>query len=251
MNSWRHVLDEATRLRRAGEFDRAREIIKEHKPTDTREQAAVRAVVWAHEPFWWEIVQGRRCRLRRRAAQDVPFIRSLWADREFMSAFNRFARLLPASDSDLGNLLAREHASIITEARAIHWTIETLDARKVGILSLVDVALSNRRAEILIGLKDFPYSGIAAEAMLLAMEFGFNKAGLNKLYSLIYAGNESSIRNTAHLGFEIEGRLREHVVDPNTRQPVDLIQTGLLRSDLQKAVLTRLSRRLLRRDLKF
>jgi RimJ/RimL family protein N-acetyltransferase len=167
-----------------------------------------------------------------------------------MAAFNRFARPLPVSDAELGALLARERASLITDSRAVHWTIETLDARKVGILSLVDVALSNRRAEVLIGIKEFPYSGIAVEAMLLGIEFGFGMMRLNKIYSLIYAGNETSLRNTVHLGFEVEGHLREHVVDPRTKKPVDLIQTGLLRSDLGKRVLARLSRRLLGRELR-
>lgn len=249
MTSWRQTLEEAARLRHAGEFARAREVIRQFKPANSLEQRTTQTVAWAHEPFWWQIVAGRRCRLRRRSMEDAEFIRQMWADANFMSAFNRFARPLPAADSDLARLLAREHASIITDARSIHWTIETQDARKVGILSLVDASLANRRAEILIGVRNFPYSGIAAEAMLLAIEFGFGMMGLHKIYSLIYAGNEVSLRNAEHLGFEIEGRLRQHVVDPATKRPVDLIEVGLLRSDLTKPIFRKLSRRLLGREL--
>jgi len=251
MTSWRQVLDEAARLRHAGEFDRAREVAKQFKPADSLERRTAQTVAWAHEPFWWRIIEGRRCRLRRRSVQDLAFIRRMWADENFMSAFNRFARPLPAADSDLARLLSREYASIITDAKSIHWTIETQDGRKVGILSLVDVSLANRRAETLIGIKEFPYSGISVEAMLLAIEFGFSMMGLHKMYALIYSGNETSLRNTVHLGFEVEGRLREHIVDPKTGQPVDLTQTGLLRSDLTKPIFGKLSRRLLGRELKF
>ena len=173
----------------------------------------------------------------------------MWADDEFMSSFNRFARPLPAADSDLATLLARECASIITDANSIHWTVETYDGKKAGVLSLLAISLANRRAEILIGVREFPYLGIAAEAMLLAMEFGFSLMGLHKIYSLIYSDNEASLRNTVHGGFKVEGHLREHVVDPKTNRHVDVVQTGLLRSDLNNPVLDKLSRRLLGRRL--
>jgi ribosomal-protein-alanine N-acetyltransferase len=250
MASWRQTLDAAAALRQAGNFEQARELVRQYQPANAQEQRAARLTAWAHEPFWWQAVVGRRCRLRRRSVEDVAFVRSLWAHEEFMSSFNRFARPLPAADADLAGLLTREHASIVTDARSVHWTIEMLDGKKVGMVSLVDVALANRRAETLIGIREFPYAGIAVEAMLLAIEFAFGAMGLNKLYTLIYAGNEASLRNTVHLGFEVEGRLRQHVVDPRTREPVDLVQTGLLRSDLAKPVLGRMSRRLLGRGLR-
>jgi len=244
------MLDEAARLRHAGEFDQAREVIRRFQPANSLEQRTAQMAAWAHEPFWWRTIEGRRCRLGRRSIQDTAFIRRLWADENFMSAFNRFARPLPTADSDLASLLSREHASVITDARSVHWTIETQDGRKVGMLSLVDVSLGNKRAETLIGIKDFPYSGISVEAMLLAVEFGFSMMGLNKIYSLIYAGNESALRSAVHFGFEVEGRLREHVVDPTTKRPVDLVQAGLLRSDLTKPIFKKLSRRLLGRELR-
>jgi RimJ/RimL family protein N-acetyltransferase len=81
------------------------------------------------------------------------------------------------------------------------------------------------------------------------MEFGFGLMSLHKIYSLIYSDNKTSLRNTVHGGFKVEGHLREHVVDPKTNQRVDVVQTGLLRSDLNSAILDKLSRRLLGRRL--
>jgi diamine N-acetyltransferase len=115
-------------------------------------------------------------------------------------------------------------------------------------VSFVDISPSNRRAEVLIGLAEFPYLGMATEAMLLAMEFGFRMMGLHKIYSMLYANNEAARRNTVHLGFRIEGHLREHVADPRTHQRIDVLQLGLLRSDLDKRI-DRLSLRLLGRRL--
>ncbi|HEX9853603.1 MAG TPA: GNAT family protein [Woeseiaceae bacterium] len=249
MASWRQILEEAARLRHSGQFDQARELIKQFKPADSLEQRSKQVIVWAHEPFWWRVIEGRRCRLRRRDAQDVAFIRRLWKDEHFISAFNRFAVRLPASDVGLANLLSREYASIVTESNSIHWAVETKGGVQAGVLSFTNFSIPNRRAETLIGITEFPYSGISVEAMLLAVEFGFGSMGLHKIYSLIYSDNEISLRNTLHLGFEVEGRLREHVVDPKTKQPLDLIQTGLLRSDLTKLVFSRLGRRLLGREL--
>lgn len=249
MASWRQILEEAARLRHSGQFDQARELIKQFKPADSLEQRSKQVIVWAHEPFWWRIIEGRRCRLRRRDAQDAAFIRSLWADESFISAFNRFAARLPVSDSSLANLLNHEYASVVVEAKSIHWTVETKDGDRMGILSFTNFSLANRRAEVMIGITAFPYSGIAVEAMLLAIEFGFGSMELHKIYSQIYSDNEISLRNTLHLGFEVEGRLQEHVVDPKTKQPLDLIQTGLLRFDLTKPVFSRLGRRLLGREL--
>ena len=248
-SSWRETLEEAARWRFRGEFDRARQVVRDFRPATAAEHRVAHLVAWAHEAFWWQAVEGRRCRLRRRSAQDAAFVRSVWADEQFMSSFNRFARPLPAADSDLATLLARECASIITDANSIHWTVETHDGKKAGVLSLLDISLANRRAEILIGVREFPYLGIAAEAVLLAMEFGFSLMGLHKIYSLIYSDNEVSLRNTVHGGFKVEGHLREHVVDPKTKQHVDVVQTGLLRSDLNNPILDKLSRRLLGRRL--
>ena len=249
MGSWRQLQERAARLRHARQFERARELISEFQPADAIEQRSKQVLAWAHEPFWWRIIEGRRCRLRRRDAGDVVFIRSLWADESFISAFNRFTVRLSPSDSGLANVLTQEYASIVIETKSIHWTVETKDGEKVGILSFTNFSLANRRAEVMIGITAFPYSGVAVEAMLLAIEFGFGRMGLHKIYSQIYSDNETSLRNTIHLGFEVEGRLREHVVDPKTKQPLDLIQTGLLRSDLTKPVFSRLARRLLGREL--
>ena len=69
--------------------------------------------------------------------------------------------------------------------------------------------------------------------------------GFHKLYSFIYEDNPHSLKGTLHLGFKQEGLLREHILDPATRQFVNLIQTGLLSSEVDSSANLRLMERLL------
>lgn len=249
MASWRDTLQEAARRRQLGEFNQAHEAILSFRPANEHEARTARIIAWAHEPFWWRSIEGRRCSLRRRSTQDLELVRSMWVDEKFMWSFNRFARPLPAADRDLAVFLAREHSSIVTEARSVHWTIETKNDHKVGVISFTDISLANRRAEILIGIREYPYLGIAAEAMLLALEFGFCMMRLHRIYSLVYSDNEKARRNAMHIGFELEGRLREHVVDSKTGHPAGALRMGLLRSHLNKPAVDKLSIKLLGRRL--
>ena len=70
--------------------------------------------------------------------------------------------------------------------------------------------------------------------------------GFHKLYSFIYEDNPHSLKGTLHLGFKQEGLLREHVMDPTSGRFVNLIQTGLLASEVDSKSNLRLMERLLK-----
>jgi hypothetical protein len=53
------------------------------------------------------------------------------------------------------------------------------------------------------------------------------------------------LKSTLHLGFKIEGDLRQEIIDPKTGNFVDLIRTGLLAEDAFNASNIRLMDRLL------
>jgi hypothetical protein len=98
-------------------------------------------------------------------------------------------------------------------------------------MSLTDLSLQNRRAEILLGvLPEAPF-GLATAAMLMQFHFFFKLMKFNKLYSLIFSDNLHSLRGTLHLGFRHEGLQRQHTRDPATGKYVDVVQTGLLAED--------------------
>jgi hypothetical protein len=98
-------------LRLRGQLAEARELIR-GQPAYAA-SAALKRLALEHEDFWWMPIEGRRVVLRRRGPDDAAFVRTCWADGEFMRKFNRLARPLPADDGELRAILARERAGLL------------------------------------------------------------------------------------------------------------------------------------------
>lgn len=95
-----------------------------------------------------------------------------------------------------------------------NFVIELADGRPVGMLSLIDIDLVNRRAEtsrFLIGDED-AVRGVpaAVEAMKLLYEYAFGELGLVRLYGTVADGNRRMVQWQKYLGMQEEGRLRRH-----------------------------------------
>jgi len=200
---------------------------------------------WLHwyQPFWWRPLTSKRCRLRRRGPHDLQFIRSLWADSDFMYRFHRRAPALPDADERLASILTTELNHSVVSQRALHWIVEA-DSKPAGLLSLTELSTRDRRAEILIGVQPGTPSQIATAAMLMAFRFVFEIAHLNKLVSLVHADNAHSIKSTRHLGFSQEGLLKRQVFDASARDYVDLLQFALFAEEATGPSNQRLMRRL-------
>jgi RimJ/RimL family protein N-acetyltransferase len=203
---------------------------------------------WAAQPVFRAPVAGRHLSLVRRSGEDVALLRALWADRGFMERFHRLARPLPADDAALRQVLERESQSTPYTARSLHWTIVRADGARVGLASLVEYSAQHRRAELVVGLREQP-AGMALEATLLLLEFAFGPLALHKVCSAVYGTNEYALRSTLHLGFVLEGTLRDHVRDPLTGEFVSLHQCALFRQAFLNAGNQRLAQRLLGRAL--
>lgn len=85
--------------------------------------------------------------------------------------------------------------------------------RPVGTIGLSHIDLRYRRAEygILIGEPDARGKGMAAEASRLLLDHAFGPLGLHRVYLHVLSDNEPALRLYRELGFELEGRLRDHV----------------------------------------
>ena len=201
---------------------------------------------WLNQSVWWQNIQSHSCLLTRRQAHDAPFMRTLWADQAFMHAFHRLAPPLPAADYDLVAVLNREYHSTIDKSRALHWVVRTPHGEPWGLLSLTDISLQHKRAEVLLGVLPGVPFGLTTAAMLMLFQFYFRVMKFNKLYSLVFADNRHSLRGTLHLGFKQEGLLRKHTFDPLTRSHVDVVQMGLLADEAFSLSNTRLMHRLLK-----
>lgn len=210
-------------LRRSGRFDNARSLLA--TALAHREDPALRHLAWQHEPFWWQPLQGRSVQLERRGPADLALVRRCWADREFMRRFNRSAAPLPATDAALHEALQREAAAIPGEARALHWTVRAA-GRSWGFVSVTEIVLSHRRAELLVGVLPGCSARVSVEASHLALAFLARRAGIERLTAHFYPDNTHAIASARSLGFEIEGVLRGYLREPDGTRS-DLVVAGL------------------------
>ena len=196
-------------------------------------------------PFGQYVLRSRSCVLTPVRGTDSVFIRALWGNQAFMHDFHRLAPPLPASDLELVARLEQDFRESGAKSAALNWIIRTPAGKPVGMLTLTALSRVHRRGEVMLGvLPDAPF-GIATAAMLMIFELFFRTLQFNKLYSFVFADNRHSLKGTLHLGFSIEGELRQHVFDHESNQYIDLIQTALFADQAFNARNRKLMERLL------
>jgi RimJ/RimL family protein N-acetyltransferase len=215
---------ELQRLRIEGCFGQARELIRSQPGFG--QSVPLQRLAYEHEDFWWAPIVGRRVTLRRRGPDDLAFVRASWADSDFMRKFNRAARPLPANDSALLQILARERAGTLGQARALHWTIVKC-GEPVGFVSATDYSAQHRRCEFLVGMLRQNPSAAPAEASALAVSFLSARAGVERFTAFFYAENTYAAQVAAKFGFEPEGTLRGYIRGPGGARS-DLLVAGLV-----------------------
>ena len=91
--------------------------------------------------------------------------------------------------------------------------IERATGRAIGAIGLSNIDRVHRRAEygILIGEADARGQGLAREASELLLDYAFHTLQLHRVYLLTFADHEAARRLYEHLGFQVEGTLRDHV----------------------------------------
>jgi RimJ/RimL family protein N-acetyltransferase len=211
-------------LRLQGAIAQARDLIRSQP--GFAESPALGHLLHEHEDFWWAPIEGSRVTLKRRGPQDAAFVRACWSDAGFMRKFNRAARPLPADDAALRQLLAREQAGLLSESRALHWTMHAASG-PMGFVSATDFAAGHRRCEFLIGVLGRPASAAPVEAAHLAVRFLRERAGIERLTAYFYADNDYAARVARKFGFEHEGILKGYLRNPDGSRS-DLWVAGLL-----------------------
>lgn len=123
-----------------------------------------------------------------------------------------------------------------------NYVIQLIDGPPIGMLSLVDIDMANRRAEsarFLIGDEAAAKGAPAAvEAMKLLYALAFDRLGLERVYGLIAASNPLMIKWQKYLGMKEEGRLRRHFFMGGAF--VDAISLGLLAEEYRAQTLPRM-----------
>jgi len=240
MTNLESIYKKAKELRSAYQFDEAFKFIVE----SSNKIQIPNEVVWSHQPILWSDISAGICKLTRRKKEDAEFISEIWRKKDFIYQFHRHAKNITDNIDFLRQTLDQEYISTLNENNQLHWIVRNKVNKAYGLLSLTNVSVTNKSAEVLLGvLPDAPL-GLATASMLVLFQFFFKAMSFHKLYSFIYEDNPHSLKGTLHLGFTQEGFLREHMLDPLTGEYVNLIQTGLLAreadSELNKKLMDRL-----------
>lgn len=231
----------AYKLRQARQFEEAYQLVVQQAP----DCPPLVPLSWQHQPILWSDIQAGICKLTRRQGSDAEFLHHLWQDSRFVYRFHRHAAPIPKDLSQLSNILEQEFLHTIGHTKAMHWIVRDSQSNPWGLISLTEISLVHKRAEVLLGMLPDAPLGLSTAAMLVLFQFYFKALKFNKLCSFVYEDNEHSLKGTLHLGFAIEGRLRQHVIDPKTGAFIDLIQTGLLAQNAFPIRNQKLMRRLL------
>jgi len=103
--------------------------------------------------------------------------------------------------------------------------------RHIGNITLQQIDWVQRRGFIgyLIGDKEFTGKGVAPEACLMIMYYGFNKLNLDRIWTTVAADHAASLRVADKAGFVKEGVLRGHQMRNGQRR--DMCVFGALRSE--------------------
>jgi RimJ/RimL family protein N-acetyltransferase len=126
------------------------------------------------------------------------------------SEVNRFMRrCMPMTVPEQEAFLRRTAGSVSDMAVAV---VEQASDQLIGATGLHDIDPRNRHAQfgITIGDKTAWGKGFGTEATRLMVRHAFASLNLNRVYLEVYEYNERARHVYEKLGFQIEGRLRQH-----------------------------------------
>ena len=104
----------------------------------------------------------------------------------------------------------------------------------VGTIGLLSIDRKNSKAEYYIAMGEIAYKGkgVAREASLLILQYGFEVLGLNRIYLFTETENVTAQRLFERVGFVKEGLIRQDIVSHG--RFVDRYVYGFLKGDWGK-----------------
>jgi UDP-4-amino-4,6-dideoxy-N-acetyl-beta-L-altrosamine N-acetyltransferase len=123
--------------------------------------------------------------------------------------------------------------SISVDPNKVYWIIQ-FQEREVGLAYIVDINKTFQKAiwGFYLGDADARGFGVGIAAMVLGLNYAFQKLNLNKMICEALEMNIAAIRLYEKLGFRREAYFREHVIIND--QAHNVISLGLLKSDWEK-----------------
>jgi RimJ/RimL family protein N-acetyltransferase len=150
-----------------------------------------------------------------------------------------------ASLLNVGATTLAEQAAWIASRPAdeLNFVIELVSGSPVGMLSLIDIDRTHRRAEparFLIGEPDLVRGVPAAvEAMKLLYQFAFDDLGLHRVHGTAVADNPMMVKWQKFLGMKEEGVLRQHLLIGGKYR--DAVCLGMLEDEYRTVALPKMN----------
>lgn len=153
------------------------------------------------------VLAGQRVRLRGPGPGDADDVFALFSDPDVMRYWSSAPMQVRAqAEGRIGEMLDG-----FARRETIHWLVA--DRRSdvaIGSCTLFRFDARHRRAEVGYALRSDRWGrGLAAEAVALALDWGFRTLALHRVEASIDPRNDASRRLLERLGFRREGLLRE------------------------------------------
>jgi RimJ/RimL family protein N-acetyltransferase len=152
-------------------------------------------------------LEGKRIFLRPWKKSDVPRMVELCSDK----TISRFTTVpFPYKKKHAEQYLQSVKKNRLEKTEFSFAIVLKKEKIAIGSVSLIAVDWKNRHSGLGYWLgKEFRCQGLATEAGLLLMEFGFKKLGLHRIEIQCKVGNKASKRVIEKLGFGFECRRKE------------------------------------------
>ena len=174
-------------------------------------------------------LRGQRLCLRGPRADDADAVFALFSDPAVMRYWSRrpMAARVEAEDKIV------EITEDFAARKALQWVVAArADDAVIGTCSLFRFEPRHRRAEVGYALRSGQWGrGLAAEAVALALQWGFRSLGLHRIEADIDPRNANSRRLLERLGFSSEGILRERYFAGGEAGDIELF--GLLAQEMR------------------
>jgi ribosomal-protein-alanine N-acetyltransferase len=169
---------------------------------------------------------GPQLTLRYPRAEDAPRLYELASDPEVTQPFSWGPYEKQAEAAEWIATLPRSRADGV----ALEFAIVDLGDQPVGIISLLEVSLRDRRGVIGIWIgREFWGSGAGDEAEAMLAQIAFGPLRMERLGAWVDVNNQRSQRAFERLGFTNEGVLRSF--QRHYDKPHDLVSYSLLRAE--------------------
>lgn len=154
------------------------------------------------------IIKTERLVLRNLLLEDAVTLKEYWSHPDV----TKYLTLEPFKTVDEAVAMIELLNGLPMDNQGFRWAITRKEDGKVlGTCGFHNCKPEHCRAEVGYELgNDYWRQGIMAEALTAILQYGFSKAGYNRIEAFVTAGNEKSTGILEKLGFKQEGLLREY-----------------------------------------